>query len=96
MPLPRDVPGLLEDEVIVDGGPGGQAGGRGGDDLRLEVGQVARDPDPGNRGRADGIGLDVGSDQVVAVAQLGGLEAERGQQLGASVHARGDDDHVEV
>ncbi len=95
MPFFCGLPGLLEDEVVVDGGAGGQADGRGGDDLRLKVGQVARDPDPGDRGGADGIGLDVGSDEVVAVPQLDGLEAERGQQLGASVHARRDDDRVE-
>jgi hypothetical protein len=95
VPGVRGLPGLLEDQVVVDGGSGGQAGGCGGDDLRLKVGQVSRDPDPRDRGRADGIGLDVGSDEVIAVPQLGGLEAERSQQLGASVHARRDDDRVE-
>jgi hypothetical protein len=51
-------PGLLGDQVPVDRRGGGQALGRGRDDLGLEVGDVARQPDAGHRGQAGLVGLD--------------------------------------
>ena len=88
------VSGLLEDEVEVDRGPGGQPGGRGGHDLGLDVSDVAGDPRPRDGGRAGGICLDARSQHVLTVPHLGRLQAERGEQLGAGRHAWRDDDSV--
>lgn len=54
----RGVPGVLEDQVEAGRGPGGQAGGRGGDNVRPGLSEVACDPCRGDGGRVGGAGLE--------------------------------------
>lgn len=77
------VPGVGEDEVEVDRGPGGQPGGRGRHDVGLDVSDVTGDPHPRDGGGTGGVRFDAGSHRVLAETHLGWLNAERAEQLSA-------------
>jgi phytoene dehydrogenase-like protein len=87
---------VVGDQVVVDRCRGGEAGGGGADDLGLDVGHVACDPDTRLGRGASGAGLDLSAQQVPVQAHLTGQHAERCQQLGAGPADRRHDERVQL